>query len=46
VLRQLRRHAPQRPRPRHDHAPGTQLVQPLHICTMSPCQATLGAEGE
>jgi hypothetical protein len=33
VQGQLRRHAPDHPRPRHDHAPGAQLVQPLHMQT-------------
>jgi hypothetical protein len=27
---QLRRHAPDHPRARHHHAPGAELVQPLH----------------
>ena len=32
---QLRRHAPDHPRARHHHAPGAELVQPLHVAALS-----------
>jgi hypothetical protein len=39
VQRQLGRDAPQRPRPRHDHAPRAQLVQPLHTNACSTARS-------